>query len=295
MTIYRALELTSFKVVPYSTALSSETSRDLSIPKGQHPHEWCLLVLQVENPHTIPFQLIVEHFQDDEPLSSYKATISPGSNSSVLLPIKRIWLSEEQCTSPVPAPTGRQFILRSPNTSKGDDRERELFWYREQLFASLRARWQDLSEERSGELVMRNHRLSREMLSTLKLEDTRIRLWILSRPEGTHPEETERHVQVSVNEFLYCKIRVDHKTGSHTRPLVLSLSVDLTDFVLLEGSSDPTNLQVQQASNVWEDLRALCFISSGRFRFSAVVRDKATGKVVDQATLTVNAREETDK
>jgi len=140
---------------------------------------------------------------------------------------------------------------------------------------------------------MRNHRLSREMLSTLKLEDTRIGLWILSRPEEIHPEETERHVQVSVNEFLYCKIRVDHTTGSHTRPLVLSLSVDLTDFVLLEGSSDPTIFQVHQASNAWEDLRALCFISPGRFRFSAVVRDKATGKVVNQATLTVNAREET--
>jgi hypothetical protein len=62
MTIYHALEIKSFEIVPYSAGLSSAAnSRQLSIPDGQNPSEWCLLVLQVENPHTAPFQLIVEY------------------------------------------------------------------------------------------------------------------------------------------------------------------------------------------------------------------------------------------
>jgi len=232
-------------------------------------------------------ELIVEYQKSGQSI----ITVSPGSTASALLPIKRIWLSEEQSTAPIPAPSGRQFILRSPATSKGDERERELFWYREELFSSLRAQWQDLSGERSGDLVMRGHHLTRETLSILRLEDTRIRTWILSEPDGSHAEETEQHAEVPVNNFLYIKTRIDGRGGASERPLTLSLSVDLADFVLLEGSSDPTHFRITETKGWWTDLRPLCFISSGQFRFQVTVSEETTGKVVNQLSLTVNARD----
>jgi len=138
---------------------------------------------------------------------------------------------------------------------------------------------------------MRGHHLSRQMLSRLKLEDALIRLWVLTRPDEAHAEETDRQVQVPINNFLYVKTRVDLRAGSPERRLILSISVDLTDFVLMEGISDPTHFRVPEDASSWEDLRAMCFISPGRFRLLAVVREAASGKVTNQATLIINTRD----
>jgi hypothetical protein len=76
----------------------------------------------------------------------------------------------------------------------------------------MRARWQELNGDRSGELVMRTQHLTREMLSVLKLEETRIRLRILSDPA----EVPDRLDPLSVNEFSYAKVTIDSRSSKST-------------------------------------------------------------------------------
>ena len=55
----------------------------------------------------------------------------------MVLPIKKILLSEEAVSRPIPTLSDRQFVLTKSNlTSAEEQSQRELFWYRENLLKS---------------------------------------------------------------------------------------------------------------------------------------------------------------
>lgn len=60
------------------------------------------------------------------------------------------------------------------------------------------------------------------------------------------------------------------------------------EFVIIEGSSDRTHFKFEKGSSAWEEIRALCFISSGSFDVQATVREGAFGRIVGQTRLTIN-------
>jgi hypothetical protein len=119
-------------------------------------------------------------------------------------------MPEDRAMAPVPALTGRQFVVRTSEAPSNDIKERELFWYREELFTKVRARWREVNGDRNGELVMRDHRLTQEMLGALKLERFHIDLQLAREPVDVSPakESFSAIVETSTDEFCFVKIKV---------------------------------------------------------------------------------------
>ena len=64
---------------------------------------------------------------------------------SIILPIRKIILPEEVINKPVPTLSDRQFVVAKSDLTKAEQRvQQELFWYREELFKSIRGEWQEV-------------------------------------------------------------------------------------------------------------------------------------------------------
>lgn len=63
----------------------------------------------------------------------------------MVIPIKKFILSEAHISQPIPTLSDRQFIVTKSKLSETQERaQRELFWYREELFKTLRGRWREV-------------------------------------------------------------------------------------------------------------------------------------------------------
>ena len=69
----------------------------------------------------------------------------------ILLPIRKIRLPEEQVSRPIPTLSDRQFIVAKSNLSDEEEKtQRELFWYREELFKCVRGHWKEANTVITG-------------------------------------------------------------------------------------------------------------------------------------------------
>lgn len=65
--------------------------------------------------------------------------------NSLVIPVKKIVLDEATISRPIPTLSDRQFVVASSKLTNIEERaQRELFWYREELFKSVSARWHEV-------------------------------------------------------------------------------------------------------------------------------------------------------
>jgi hypothetical protein len=63
----------------------------------------------------------------------------------VVLPLKKFQLPEEVTSQAIPMLSDRQFVVGKTKLSSEEDKlQRELFWYREELFKSVRGHWREV-------------------------------------------------------------------------------------------------------------------------------------------------------
>ena len=63
-----------------------------------------------------------------------------------MLPIKRLLLPADLLSQPIPTLSDRQFVVSKEKLPAEQDRlQRELFWYREELFKCICGRWREVS------------------------------------------------------------------------------------------------------------------------------------------------------
>jgi hypothetical protein len=63
----------------------------------------------------------------------------------MVLPLKKIQLPEEITSQAIPMLSDRQFVVDKTKLSvAGYKLQRELFWYREELFKSVRGHWREV-------------------------------------------------------------------------------------------------------------------------------------------------------
>jgi len=61
------------------------------------------------------------------------------------MPVKRFLLPESQISQEIPTLSDRQFVVSKSKLSAQEDRHRrELFWYREELFKSVKGTWREV-------------------------------------------------------------------------------------------------------------------------------------------------------
>lgn len=64
----------------------------------------------------------------------------------LVIPIQKIALDEDIVNKPIPTLSEKQFVVANSSLSKVEERaQRELFWYREELFKCVSARWHEAS------------------------------------------------------------------------------------------------------------------------------------------------------
>lgn len=174
VTVYHMLECSGMDLLPFPVYPETLRLMDFDL-KNQKPLYlnasegvgWCLFSIEVRNSYGSPFVVTLERTQGGESTVSSTTTIPPGSVSRygflvihwkretyfwfrLVIPIKKIILDQGTVTSPIPTLSDKQFVVVTSNLSEAEERaQRELFWYREELFKCVSAHWREASTSTS--------------------------------------------------------------------------------------------------------------------------------------------------
>ncbi|KAF8968005.1 hypothetical protein BGZ46_010939 [Entomortierella lignicola] len=163
-------------------------------------NEYCLLTLDVRNVWTVPVEvaMLVDDSEEGEGLDVNKlikssTVIQPGNTQRIILPVRRMVLSTEQLSTPIPTLSNKQFVVARGAALSADELalERSLFWFREELLKRVVARWscKDTSG-RFGKFDLRTLRLTKPMLNVLKIED--ISFLVAMEPTAAMTEDEQQ-------------------------------------------------------------------------------------------------------
>ncbi|KIY43410.1 hypothetical protein FISHEDRAFT_53353 [Fistulina hepatica ATCC 64428] len=288
VTVYQMLECTGMDIMPFPLhtpklqdgVASQDKARRLNMNTGDKDG-WCLFSIEVRNMYGQPFDVSFDRTQEGVLPASSKTTIPPGSTTRVILPIKRFLLSEEQVSLPIPTLSDRQFVVNKSALSDEQERvQRELFWYREELFKCVHGHWQETGGVRSGELSLRRQRMTMPLLMALRTEAARIRMTLI-RYNSDEDDDTSTIEQRAgkyfppANEFVYLRCAVKNMTPS---PITCSLDLALSpsEHLIYDGVLSDIMVGELRPDETREVDTALCFLANGGFEISASVRVKGS-------------------
>ena len=177
--------------------------------------EYCLMLLDLRNawPSHVAVNLEVGSgvFVQEH--------ILPGNTNRVVLPLKRVYLDDPHAPIPTLNPSRqRQFVVSTGKISPDMERtNREGFWYRESLLASIKGTWETRSGSvRSGTIELRSMRLTARMIESIKIEDVGIDISV----ENAGDEQPQRRTVVCVDDFIQVRVRI---TNRGTQPIYPTL------------------------------------------------------------------------
>jgi len=218
----------------------------------------------------------------------------------MILPLKKIQLPEEVTSQAIPMLSDRQFVVEKTKLSSEEDKlQRELFWYREELFKSFHGHWREAGGTRSGELSFREQRITLPMLETLRTESARIHLELFRRSS----EADEELLPISRNggtyypasyEIVYLRMRIAN-LSLQSLVLTADIVVDPADHAIQEGTTSGIPVGRLEPSAERELETPLCFVACGQFRVHVEVRAigaTARDVMVGSATLKAAVRED---
>jgi len=156
--------------------------------------------------------------------------------------------------------------------------QRELFWYREELFKGVEARWREPGGTRFGELSLRQQRLTRPMLDALHTDAVRVSMGLVQYEDDNTSGEGNAllpakngKVAALANKFLYLRARVTNMTTS-SLALVLSIAASPLEHFHWEGSLTDIPVGRTGSRESKEVEVPLCFVGEGQFEFVGEVR-----------------------
>ncbi|KAF6765224.1 TRAPP II complex [Ephemerocybe angulata] len=278
VTVYHMLECHAMDIMPFPSyvnnpdfhqQLKGGRRKDLALDENWG---WCLFSIEVRNAYGLPFDVTFSRTEDGKSIGSSSTTIPPGSMSRIILPIRKIILSEDLINKPIPTLSDRQFVVDKSDLSATDRKvQQELFWYREELLKSIRGHWQETGGIRSGELSLRDQRMTMHMLETLRLEAAKVELALVSRESEEPISKVGGWYMPPPNEFVALRAQVQNLSGS---PVVftLDLQLDPVESIVYEGILSDIPLGRLEPDEVREFSLGVCFLSKGRFELSGQVR-----------------------
>ncbi|KAI8075820.1 TRAPP II complex [Gilbertella persicaria] len=182
---------------------------------------YCLLTLDVRNTWTIPFDIeftidnTTEGKEEKASLLKSTVTIQPALTKRMVLPLKKLFLTSEERLQPIPSfEPNKQFVVsQAPKMAPEQERAHlQMFWYREQLLARIKAHWRCPTSKRSGIINLRpSLRLTSLQLSVLKRQDIEF-IVDMTQQEGA---KTMGHRQFAcqVNTFVHMNVTIANRQG----------------------------------------------------------------------------------
>ena len=184
VTVYHMLECHNMDIFPLSVgdcdAGKTPASKRRELFKDVEEEGWCLFTIDVRNTYGLPFEVTLERVQDGQetfsecdvcltvllyrPYSNIDElhrgtrrddTVRKFQNSTrtlqlrhdrMVLPLKKFQLPEEVTSQAIPMLSDRQFVVDKRKLSLEEEMlQRELFWYREELFKCIHGHWREVS------------------------------------------------------------------------------------------------------------------------------------------------------
>ncbi|GBE81971.1 TRAPP II complex [Sparassis latifolia] len=289
VTVYHMLECHAMDILPYSRAAASAPPEfdDLDEPivakarKGllnvEDVSDWCLFSVEVRNTYGLPFEVTFERTQPDVEHASTSCLVPPGSTSRLLIPIKKFFLPAEHISRAIPTLSDRQFVVtKSALTSVEEKAQRELFWYREELFKFVHGRWRENGGTRCGELSLRQQRMALPMLENLRTETAKVKMLLFSRsrteedPTVVFADRFGGHPQVPPFTILYLRTRVINLSASELI-LTLNLSLEPAGHIIYQGVTGNIPLGKLESGASCDVETPIAFVSCGKFELLADV------------------------
>ncbi|KAF8274883.1 transport protein Trs120 or TRAPPC9 TRAPP II complex subunit-domain-containing protein [Lactarius quietus] len=302
VTVYHMLECHNMDIFPLGQGGCDDdgTTEDgrAILFKDVEAEGWCLFSIDVRNTYGLPFEVTLDRVQQDAPPTSTSCIVAPGATSRMVLPLKKIQLPQEITSQAIPMLSDRQFVVDKMKLSVEEYKlQRELFWYREELFKSVRGHWREAGGTRSGELSFRLQRMTLPMLATLRTESVRIDLGLYRR--GNEASDDERLSVMRTGgtyhpapyQFVYLKVRIAN-LSFQSLVLTADTTVDPADHVMQEGVPSDVPIGRLETGEVHEFETPLCFVACGRFRVQVdaravdcAVRDAKVGSATLQVAV----------
>lgn len=149
--------------------------------------------------------------------------------------------------------------------------QQELFWYREELFKCIRGQWQETGGIRSGELSLRDQRMTMHMLETVRLESAKVELALLAGESDEDIPKVGGRYMPAANQFVELRARVQNLSDSAV-VFTLDLELDPSESIVYEGLLNDIPLGRLEVNQVHEVSLGVCFLATGKFELSAQVR-----------------------
>ncbi|KAI0306435.1 TRAPP II complex [Multifurca ochricompacta] len=303
VTVYNMLECHNMDILPLRSGDYESDGTPVNkemLFRDVEEEGWCLFSIYVRNTYGLPFEVTLERMPKDTSPASTSCIVAPGAMTRLVLPLKKVKLAEEITSQAIPMLSDRQFVVDKTKLSLEEYKlQRELFWYREELFKRVRGCWREAGGTRSGELSLRQQRITLPMLDTLRTETVRIQLDLFRRDgetgEGRSPILRKGGTYYPAPyDFIYLRARIANLSF---QPLVLmaDTAIDPADHVIQEGVLTDIPIGRLESGEVRELETPLCFVACGRFRVQVDTRavNTATGDaVIGTATLKVAVRED---
>ncbi|OSC99049.1 hypothetical protein PYCCODRAFT_1454002 [Trametes coccinea BRFM310] len=289
VTVYHMLECQGMDILSYTgatTMISTDDDFDENSPEARARKallhvgdiaDWCIFSIEVRNTYGLPFEVTFERNQEGVKHASVTSLVPPGSTSRIVLPVKKIALSEEHVSRPIPMLSDRQYVVTTSKLTPAEERaQRELFWYREELFKVVHGRWRENGGTRAGDLSLRQQRMTLPMLEALRVETARVRMTLVryddegnAQPVAVDPAGSK--FLPTANEFVYLRTAITNLSPSELI-LTLNLTLEPSDHVVYQGEllDIPVGRLAQGESHEVET--PVAFVACGRFDFSAEVR-----------------------
>ncbi|KAF7304920.1 hypothetical protein MKEN_01206300 [Mycena kentingensis (nom. inval.)] len=293
VTVYHMLECQGMDILPFPSYPSDlEESADEQY-RGSEAG-WCLFSVEVRNTYGLPFEVSFERIQPGagKQRSATSTTVSPGSTSRMVIPIKKFILSEEQISQPIPTLSDRQFVVTKSKLTKEQERaQRELFWYREELFKCIRGRWREAGGTRAGDLSLRQQRMTLPMLEALRTETASIQMTL-------HCQEGDKAISLNVGkyyppccEFLLLRTKVTNLSLA-SAAFTIDFDLQSSPDIIFQGLLREVPVGRLESGESREIETGLCFLSYGRYEISAEARTVGSDESNGTGRLTVMVRAE---
>ncbi|KAG8937942.1 hypothetical protein FRC00_008884 [Tulasnella sp. 408] len=286
----------AFDDTSISAAQQALADGELSVAEAD-PDQWCLFSVEVSNKYDVPFEATFDRVQDESKDSTTRL-VAPGATVRIILPLKRLSLPVAVTQQPIPTLSNRQFVVSKEKLSVTEEQvQRELFWYREHLFKSLKAHWREPSSGRQGEIYLRSLRLTMPMLRALQTSPCKLQITLVRQEDDNEaPRQGLKYVATPC-EFYFIRARITNNSGMVSQsidlsslvahlvpalasPLSFSLSYvpayfGLMDSALFDSSLSQIPAGLLASGDSVEVDTGVCFVDSGLFEFKAILQGSA--------------------
>lgn len=276
VTVNASIEMVKMDCLPLTgTVPSSLWDKVDTKKKDIVPEDYCLLLLDLRN--AWPSTLVVHFDMTDGGVLDEE--ILPGNTSRLMIPVRRVFLSDPAKAVPTLDPSRqRQFVVSSGRVSAETERaSREAFWYREEILSMLRATWSTKTgSQRKGDIELRGIRLTQRHIEAVKIDDIGIDIYLNN---GT---TKNGKYEVFAEKFSEIIFRISNRTEKPIYPFLRvqpsirnqphHASLDLAKKVVFNGTLQHPLLQIAGKESVEVNLGVIA-LCRGEFEVSASVEE----------------------